>query len=103
MDHSDGYISQTKLHEETIFPWTDVKDEKNSKSPVMGIDADDQANVNMNEEKPEGMGEVSGSGIWSMSLSISSSRFVSTVLNLGTRPIKNSLSYDSVMRFRMSM
>ena len=28
----------------------------------MGIDADDQANVNMNEEKPEGMDEVNGSG-----------------------------------------
>jgi len=28
MDHSDGYNSQTKLNEETIFPWTHVKEER---------------------------------------------------------------------------
>lgn len=61
-DHSDGYNSQSKLNEETIFSWTHVREEKNSNSPDNGIDADDEADINMNEEKPEGMDEVNDSG-----------------------------------------
>jgi hypothetical protein len=33
----------TKLKKKTIFPWTHVREEKDSNSRVMGIDVDDQA------------------------------------------------------------